>query len=400
MNESGWQDLQFERFLTPDRRPYDLAPDEDADLVGMRLYGAGPFHREHKEAMRIRKKSHFLIRKGDVIYNKLFAWKGAFGIVPPELDGMLVSDKFPTYELDRTQVDAGYLAWFFRWATLWDEARDLSTGSAALSKLTLNPPRFLRLKIRAPSVPDQRRIAKRLSALHSRVALAFKFRYLASRESAALFRSYVSKTLASLPVDGTLSQVFEGPPKNGWSPRCDNEESGTPVLTLSAVTGFDYDRTSFKRTSEFTDPQARYWLAAGDLLMTRSNTQELVGHAAIYDGHPSPCVYPDLVMRLNINDRRADKRFVWMWLQTIAVRDYIEEKARGTNPTMKKINKTIVSNIPFPVGIDVPHQIRLVTQLDEFRERVAGLRELQFQSVAEIKGLVPAIVNHTFERKL
>lgn len=55
--------------------------------------------------MRILKKTHFQIREGDVIYNKLFAWKGSFGIVMPELDGMFVSDKFPTYELDKSRVD-------------------------------------------------------------------------------------------------------------------------------------------------------------------------------------------------------------------------------------------------------------------------------------------------------
>jgi type I restriction enzyme S subunit len=106
----------------------------------MRLYGEGPFHRELKPAMQIAKKSHFVIKSGDVIYNKLFAWKGTFGIVSPELDGMFVSDKFPTYELDRARVDERWLRWFFRYPPLWEQARTMSTGSAALSKLTLNPP--------------------------------------------------------------------------------------------------------------------------------------------------------------------------------------------------------------------------------------------------------------------
>ena len=122
-----------------------LGPTEDANLVGMRLYGAGPFHREHKSAIQIAKKSHFRINAGDVIYNKLFAWKGTFGVVPPELDGMLVSDKFPTYELDRSQVDESWLKWYFRHPAVWEQARLMSKGSAALSKLTLNPPDFLKL---------------------------------------------------------------------------------------------------------------------------------------------------------------------------------------------------------------------------------------------------------------
>lgn len=76
------------------------------------------------------------------------------------------------------------------------------------------------------------------------------------------------------------------------------------------MTGFEYRPSEFKRTSEPTDPDAHYWLQSGDLLMTRSNTERLVGHAAIYTGEPSPCIYPDLVMRLPVDRDVADTRFV------------------------------------------------------------------------------------------
>src|SRR6266487_3374104 len=153
-----WPRVKFGEFLRPNSRPYTLGPGEDANLVGMRLYGAGPFHRELKPAMQIAKKSHFVIRVGDVIYNKLFAWKGTFGIVPQALDGMFVSDKFPTYELDRSRVDEDFLRLYFRCPPLWEEARAMSTGSAALSKLTLNPPKFLLLTMPLPPVAEQRLI--------------------------------------------------------------------------------------------------------------------------------------------------------------------------------------------------------------------------------------------------
>jgi type I restriction enzyme S subunit len=74
---AGWKSFKFSEFLSLNLRPHTLGPTEDANLVGVRWYGEGPFHRELKSALKIAKKSHFQIRAGDVIYNKLFAWKPA-----------------------------------------------------------------------------------------------------------------------------------------------------------------------------------------------------------------------------------------------------------------------------------------------------------------------------------
>jgi hypothetical protein len=62
--KTKWPREKFGEFLCPNSRPHTLGADEDANLVGMRLYGAGPFHRELKPALQIAKKSHFVIRVG------------------------------------------------------------------------------------------------------------------------------------------------------------------------------------------------------------------------------------------------------------------------------------------------------------------------------------------------
>lgn len=109
----------------PNSRPHTLASDQDANLVGMRWYGGGLFHRELKLAHRIQKKSHSVIQAGEVIYNRLFAWKGSFGVVPDELDGMYVSDKFLTYQPDLAKIEPRYLAWFFKHHDIWEREKNL-----------------------------------------------------------------------------------------------------------------------------------------------------------------------------------------------------------------------------------------------------------------------------------
>lgn len=389
--------VPFREFLRPNSRPYTLAPDQDANLVGMRWYGGGPFHRELKLAHKIQKKSHFAIKSGDVIYNKLFAWKGAFGLVSDELDGMFVSDKFPTYQLDLSRVEPRFLTWFFRHHDVWEQARRRSTGSAAISKLTLNPPQFLELEIPLPSLDEQKALADHLDSCACRIDEAKALRADTLRKIGWIVQSASSSLLSPYHAESQLGTVLLGMPRNGWSPKCDNLDDGTPVLTLSAVTGWHYNSTAYKRTSLPTDKGAHYWLNKGDLLITRSNTPELVGHAAIYDGHPYPCIYPDLIMKLRIDPAKASTKFVWWWMQTRPVRDYIARHAKGTSPTMKKISQPVVAGIPFPSSISLREQKHLVEELDALQMKVAAVKHHQIETGAALDTMLPAILDRAFD---
>lgn len=392
--------VAFGKILKPNKRPYTLGPSEDANLVGMRLYGSGPFHRELKPAMQIQKKTHFRIQAGDVIYNKLFAWKGTFGIVTNPLDGMFVSDKFPTYELDRTRVEERFLSWYFKHPPLWEQARQLSTGSAALSKLTLNPPRFMELTIPLPPPEEQRRVVALIEALVEKLDEVKELQKQSRMATRALLQSKLSHGLNADGISGTLSDVLTEKPRNGWSARCDNSPDGVPVLALSAVTGFVYDGNAHKRTSLHTNENAHYWLSTGDLLITRSNTPQLVGHAAIYDGTPSPCIFPDLMMRIPVDTSKANPRFVWYWLQTPLARNYVLSKATGTSPTMKKISQPIVMKIPYPSNLTLMRQAEIVEQLDRISVRIQKVESTQSKSRTAAQALLPSILDRAFKGEL
>jgi type I restriction enzyme S subunit len=397
---SRWTAVTFGELLRPNKRPYELGPTEDADLVGMRLYGEGPFHRERKLALQIKKKSHFVIRCNDVIYNKLFAWKGTFGVVPPELDGMFVSDKFPTYEADQSRISLRYLRWYFRYPPLWDQAREYSKGAAALSKLTLNPPDFPKLTVPLPTLTVQEQLADHLDALDVKIAEARSLRGAIRPEQHALSTAAISSIVEECGFSGVLGEVLLAPPRNGWSARCDGLDSGSAILSLGAVTGFWYRADQFKRTSEATNPDAHYWLKPGDLLISRSNTPDLVGHAAIYDGTPSPCIYPDLLMLLPVDKERCDPRFVHYVLQSRRVRGYVKTHAKGTSPTMKKISQGTVMGIPFPASCPKPKQVEIVDRLDRMRLRLQEAQSTQTASSRELEAMLPAILDRAFRGEL
>lgn len=75
----------------------------------------------------------------------------------------------------------------------------------------------------------------------------------------------------------------------------------------------------------------------GDLLITRSNTHELVGHVAICQDLSDMTIYPDLMMKINLDESIVLTKFLYYQLKFSKLREIIMTSAHGANPTMKKL---------------------------------------------------------------
>src|SRR5215208_6376770 len=91
-----WRLARFDEIFTKVDRKFIIDDGQEYKTVGVRWYGNGTFVRERLLGANINRKQQWEIRAGDVVYNKLFAWKGAFAIADENVNGCIVSDKFPT----------------------------------------------------------------------------------------------------------------------------------------------------------------------------------------------------------------------------------------------------------------------------------------------------------------
>jgi type I restriction enzyme S subunit len=394
----------FGEILKPNQRPYLLAPAEDANLVGMRWYGLGPFHRELKPAIQIQKKSHYVIRKGDVIYNKLFAWKGAFGIVPPELDGMFVSDKFPTYELNENKVYPDYLRWYFRCPQLWVQAEKLSTGSAAISKFTLNPPKFLELVIPHPPFSEQCRIVEKIERLAAKLEEASGLQRKVQSENSLLIKAAARQALSNLNVKQTLVKDWLASDRDGIQTgpfgaqlgREDFRDSGIPLLTIGNIqfTGLRTKELLFV-SEEKANILARYRVKEGDILFARMGT---VGRCCVVPKEAEGWLINYHIIRLALDRQKILPRFLhWIILASSDVADYLSKTARGA--TRAGVNSKIVSNLPCSIpSSDV--QSDIVTYLDGLQAKTELVSVLQTQATDELDALLPSILDKAFRGDL
>jgi len=185
---------------------------------------------------------------------------------------------------DRTKVTRSFLYFLLR-ATM-GRIRYQVHG-ATMQHIT--KPAFESILVPVPGDKEEQSAIAAL--LESQMAEVQRMRRAAERQLVAasnLRHSVVTQELMSVgDPAGRLADILMSPPRSGWSQAYGNAAAGVPFLTLSAILGFDYDGSQIKYTDKPVDENENYWAQEGDIFMSRSNTPELVGQAAIYDGSPA-----------------------------------------------------------------------------------------------------------------
>ncbi|MCQ2121477.1 MAG: restriction endonuclease subunit S [Fibrobacter sp.] len=134
--------------------------------------------------------------------------------------------------------------------------------------------------------------------------------------------------------------------QNGFSPMCVEYATRRKSLSLGALTGNSLDLTQEKFISEDCEMPSHSMLHKNDILVSRSNTKDKVGRAAVVLEDVVEYYYPDLMMRFQVDAQKADCRYVTMCLQSPAGRNYFMSHAAGTSTSMVKINKSVLESFP------------------------------------------------------
>ena len=105
-----------------------------------------------------------VVRAGQLILSKIDARNGAIGLVPRELDGAIVSNDFPSFEVrDASRCDIGFLGWLARSAQFVELCNAASEGST--NRVRISEERFLDQEILLPPLVEQRALVTQLDAL-------------------------------------------------------------------------------------------------------------------------------------------------------------------------------------------------------------------------------------------
>ncbi len=166
----GWAAARFRDAMRLEERREPIDPQRTYRLLGVRWYGNGAFLREERIGEGLSAQHLYRVRPGDVIYNRLFAWKGSFGLIGEDLAGCYVSNEFPLFAARLDRVDPQFLLRVLRHPRTSDRADAFSTGTTSISRNRLNEDDFLHFPLNLPPLAEQRAIAEVLGAVEEAIA--------------------------------------------------------------------------------------------------------------------------------------------------------------------------------------------------------------------------------------
>ncbi len=155
--------------------------------------------------------------------------------------------------------------------------------------------------------------------------------------------------------------------EQGWSPQCEGypaeTESEWGVLKVGCVNGGTCNPSENKVLPPELKAIAALEIVSGDLLISRANTRELVGSAAVADRDYPNLMLCDKLYRLRFIADRCSPAFACRYLGLIAVLGQIELGATGASASMVNIPQSAIRELTIAAP-PIAEQCEIVTALD------------------------------------
>jgi type I restriction enzyme S subunit len=139
----------------------------------------------------------------------------------------------------------------------------------------------------------------------------------------------------------------------GWSPQCEALPAGPEewgVLKAGCVNGNTFNEHENKRLPDSETALPEIEVRPRDVVMSRANTTELVGSAAIAPADVRPrLLLSDKLYRLNVKVGDLLPELVVYFLRTSPGRFEFERTASGASNSMQNISQDAVRNVWLPV---------------------------------------------------
>ena len=341
----------------------------------------------------IKTKNQFLVRKGQFLFSRIDARNGAFGIATDEVDGAIVTNDFPVYDVDHSIVNPSYFALLTGTDHFFSYCRNFSSGTT--NRQRINEEAFLSFKVPLPPLSEQ---GQMVAEYNDRISLSKEYEQKAEKYEQRI-KQYL---LSELGIKITQTQTLQGlqfvnyknisrwavdylqnqsilndikagkyqpvafgeliiASQYGLSEKSGYERVGIPMLRMNNISRGELDLTDLKYVKLAPGKVGNMLLQDGDFLFNRTNSKELVGKAAVFDIE-GDYVFASYLIRLRLNTKKVNVYFVNYLFDSPIIRQQIDMISRQitglANVNLKELCGFLIPLPPLTVQEQVAVHVR------------------------------------------
>ena len=360
--------------------PARIDPDREYHEVTIKLWGRGVVSRgkvRGSEVVSVRN----VVRAGQLILSKIDARNGAIGLVPRELDGAIVSNDFPSFEVrDASRCDIGFLGWLARSAQFVELCKAASEGST--NRVRISEERFLGQEIPLPPLAEQQALVARLDALATKTREVEEHLDAAERDADHL----LALRFRDLNADAPRRPMAEVAPTVRRPVEIDVSKRYREVGARSFGKGLfvkpDFDGAE-------ATWQKPVWIRSGDLVL--SNIKAWEGAIAVADDAHDGCIASHRYITCIPDPSQVTAGFLAYYLLSEEGLEQVGLASPGTADRNRTLSLGNLGGIKVPVPVLADQQTfgRLQTEVKALKTKHTAIREAN-------AALLPATLERIF----
>lgn len=391
-----WVSVPLGKTLFKSDEWIEVDPSQNYQQVTVKMWGKGVERRNEVLGSTIAASKRLQVHPEQFILSRIDARHGAFGLIPDSLDGALVTNDFPVFNLNRELLLPDFLNWLSKTGNFVDICRMASEGTT--NRVRLKEDKFLSTEIRLPPIAEQRRIVARIDELAAKIEEARGLREGANIATDALAKAAMGRFFnpeakyQSVRLQDACIAIIDNLHSNpAYS------DQGIPCIRSSDVGWGALNLETARKTSEeeYQRRTVRGEPTVDDIVFVREGGG--TGKTALVEKGQRFSLGQRVMMLRPDKDKVLPKFFLYQLLSPFLQEEQIRPRCTGS--ASPHLNIGDLKRFPFLLP-SLHEQRQIVSYLDSIQAKVNQAKKLREKALKEFDALLPAILDKAFKGEL
>jgi type I restriction enzyme, S subunit len=397
MSNNGWPVVPLGEVVTHRKEFVQIDDLSTYKRCRVQLHAQGVVLRDEVEGAQIKTKSQQVCRTDEFLVAEIDAKMGGFGLVPPELDGAIVSSHYFLFTPNADRLDKSFLGYFCRTPAFREQVTSRGTTNYA----AIRPNHVLGYTVPLPPREEQKRIVARIDRLLAKVREATAIRRRSEREAELLFGSFCHdlfsrrfrQNVETIPL-GEIAEIRSGVTLGR---DIDGPTLDLAYLRVANVQDGFLDLSSMKHVSIRLDERDKWALHTGDLLLTEGGDWDKLGRGTVWQSEIADCIHQNHIFRVRLN-HEYDPYYVLSLTRSPYGKEYFQGASKQTT-NLASINQRQLKEFPV-FRLPLLEQKRVVAELSSLDAKIGILRKTLSRTSSELDAMLPSVLDRAFKGAL